>query len=81
MGGIAASIQLGQDEGTTCQRTRFTLNEENTSEYSQFSTDTNAAGRVRDNCGKGQEAYPEREEGVLRVSFPGAPTVTVTAVS
>ena len=79
MGGIAAAIQLGQSEGTTCQRTRFTLNEDNT--YSQFSTDTNAAGRVRDSCGKGQEAYPEREEGILRVSFPGAPTVTVTAVS
>ena len=79
MGGLAAAIQLGQDEGTTCQRTRFTLTGD--SSYSQFSTDTNAAGRVRDNCGKGQEAYPEREEGVLRVSFPGAPTVTVTAVS
>ena len=79
MGGIAAADQLGQDEGTTCQRTRFSLNEDDT--FGQFSTQTNARGRVRDSCGKGEEAYPEREEGVLSISFPGAPTVTVTAVS
>ena len=46
-----------------------------------YSTSTNGAGQFRDSCGSGEEKFPERNVGQLSVSFPGAPTVTVTVVS
>ena len=76
---IPVVAQLGQNEGTTCQRTRFIPNEDGS--FGMFSTSTNERGQFRDSCGKGEEAQPERNEGSLSISFPGAPTVTVIVVS
>ena len=71
--------QLGQNEGTTCQRTRFLPYNDGT--FGMYSTDTNERGQFRDSCGKGEEAYPESNVGKLSITFPGAPTVTITVVS
>ena len=71
--------QIGVNEGTTCQRVRFIPNEGNS--FSMYITDTMDQGQFRDTCGTAEQTFPERNEGTLSFSFPGAPTVTAVVVS
>ena len=71
--------QIGLNERTSCQRVRFTPNEANS--FGMYITDNNDQGQFRDTCGTAEQTFPERNEGTLRFSFPGAPTVTAIVVS